>query len=346
MDNFNYKKYLAEGKLNEKMFNVATTKKIAQAVADAFTADDELDLKYVVNPRIDPSSFDLDVEAGPNTPGPEWRDKNGFSIDNYLGEFAGGSFYIDNGIVYNAAMRNAPVAKVSEEGEVEMISAADSRAAIGMEENKEETKSNKMKKSELKEMIKSAFLNETEEKVEEGQLVIGNAKDIQRIVDALNQLKDNAYNVLGDDIFFNGLDNVISRAEELMMNAPLSEAEGDEEEITVDDTEEIDVDTDAETADAGEVDIKMGDDEGLKGPLKKIDNNLEAAIEAARELGDEKLIDQIGNTITFFTRTHVVGKAEVAEADIDVDSPAEEAEIGMELNESINRMKKLAGLIK
>jgi len=243
-------------------------------------------------------------------------------------------------------MRNAPVAKVSEEGEVEMISAADSRAAIGMEENKEETKSNKMKKSELKEMIKSAFLNETEEKVEEGQLVIGNAKDIQRIVDALNQLKDNAYNVLGDDIFFNGLDNVISRAEELMMNAPLSEAEGDEEEITVDDTEEIDVDTDAETADAGEVDIKMGDDEGLKGPLKKIDNNLEAAIEAARELGDEKLIDQIGNTITFFTRTHVVGKAEVAEADIDVDSPAEEAEIGMELNESINRMKKLAGLIK
>jgi len=90
MDNFNYKKYLAEGKLNEKMFNVATTKKIAQAVADAFTADDELDLKYVVNPRIDPSSFDLDVEAGPNTPGPEWRDKNGFSIDNYLGEFAGG----------------------------------------------------------------------------------------------------------------------------------------------------------------------------------------------------------------------------------------------------------------
>jgi len=344
MDNFNYKKYLAEGKLNEKMFNVATTKKIGQAVADAFTAEDKaLDLIYTLTPGTTENSFDLDVKRGPNTPD---KDSLGQDIENYLGDYAGGSFYIDNGIVYNAAMRNAPVAKVSEEGEVEMISAADSRAAIGMEENKEETKSNKMKKSELKEMIRQAMLAEVEEKVEEGQLVIGNAKDIQRIVDALNQLKDNAYNVLGDDIFFNGLDNVISRAEELMMNAPLSEAEGDEEEITVDDTEEIDVDTDAETADAGEVDIKMGDDEGLKGPLKKIDNNLEAAIEAARELGDEKLIDQIGNTITFFTRTHVVGKAEVAEADIDVDSPAEEAEIGMELNESINRMKKLAGLIK
>ena len=27
---------------------------------------------------------------------------------------------------------------------------------------------------------------------------------------------------------------------------------------------------------------------------------------AARELGDEKLEDQIGNTLTFFTRQHVV----------------------------------------
>ena len=33
--------------------------------------------------------------------------------------------------------------------------------------------------------------------------------------------------------------------------------------------------------------------------------NLEAAIEKARELGDEKLIDQIGNTITFYTRQYI-----------------------------------------
>ena len=119
MANFNYKKYLAEGKLHEAMLDVATTEKVAQAIADAFTAEDnELDLKYKVTPGTGESSFDLDVERGPNTPD---KDSRGQDIDNYLGDFAGGSFYIKDGVVYNAAMRNAPVANVSAEGEVEMI---------------------------------------------------------------------------------------------------------------------------------------------------------------------------------------------------------------------------------
>ena len=170
-----------------------------------------------------------------------------------------------------------------------------------------------MKKSALKEMIRQAMLAETEEKVEEGTWALGNAKDIQRIVDALNQLKDNAYNVIGDDIFFDGLYNAISRAEELMMNAPLAEAEGDEEEVTVDDTEEVDVEADAETTDAGGVDVEANAEVGLSGDKKKVQDNLEAALEAAKALGDEKLSNQIGNSITFFTRTHVVGKDQVAE---------------------------------
>ena len=284
MDNFNLRTFLAEGKLHEAMFDVATTEKIAQQVADAFTAEDnELDLKYVVTPGTGENSFDLDVEAGPNTPGEDWKDKNGFSIDNYLGQYAGGSFYIKDGVVYNAASRNAPVANVSPEGEVEMISAEESRAAIGMEENKEETKSNKMKKSELKEMIRNAFLNETE-------------------------------------------------IEEIDM---LEAEEEDKEEVEVD-AEEIDVDTDAETADAGEVDVEADAEVEMTGDKKEVQDNLQAALEAAKGLGDQKLVDQIGNSITFFTRTHVVGKAEVAEADIDVEvnSPVEDAKVGMDLEEA------------
>ena len=296
MDNFNYKKYLAENKLHEAMFDVATTEKIAQHVADAFTAEDtELDLKYVVTPGTSENSFDLDVEAGPNTPGEDWKDANGFGIENYLGQYAGGSFYIKDGVVYNAASRNAPVAKVSPEGEVEMISAEESRATIGMEEEVKEIKSNKMKKSELKEMIRNAFLNETE-------------------------------------------------IEEIDM---LEAEEEDKEEVEVD-AEEIDVDTDAETADAGEVDVEADAEVEMTGDTKEVQDNLQAALEAAKALGDQKLVDQIGNSITFFTRTHVVGKGEVAEADVDVsiDNPATDAEVGMKLEESINRMKKLAGLIK
>lgn len=39
---------------------------------------------------------------------------------------------------------------------------------------------------------------------------------------------------------------------------------------------------------------------------KQVQDNLENALEAAKNLGDEKLIDQIGNTITYFTRSQIV----------------------------------------
>jgi len=298
MDNFNLRAFLSNNPLNENM-DVEVTAKVAQKIADAFSTDDDLDLKYVVNPRIDAGHFDLDVEAGPNTPG---EDSLGQDIDNYLGEFAGGSFYIKDGVVYNAAMRNAPVANVTPEGEVEMISAEESRAAIGMEddelnpgmyiddeeweremgrmeENKEETKSNKMKKSELKEMIKAAMLAEME--VEETEVF---------------------------------------------------EAEEEEDvEVAVSDEEEMDIEEPAE--DEGEVEVEDNAKTELTGDKKDVSDNLEAALEAARALGDEKLVDQIGNTITFFTRAHIVKEDELQDE-------AEEM-----LQESL-RMKRLAGLIK
>jgi hypothetical protein len=62
--------------------------------------------------------------------------------------------------------------------------------------------------------------------------------------------------------------------------------------------------------------------------INDIQNNLENALEAARNLGDEKLTNQIGNTLTFLMRTHIVQQGNQSE-----------------LNESY-RMKKLAGLIK
>jgi len=73
----------------------------------------------------------------------------------------------------------------------------------------------------------------------------------------------------------------------------LTEAEDEdvetEEEVDVVDTEDMPEDMPEEAA---------ADKSGIMG-------NLEAAIEAARELGDEKLIDQLGNTITFYTRQHI-----------------------------------------
>jgi len=286
MDNFNLRAFLSNNPLNENM-DVEVTAKVAQKIADAFSTDDDLDLKYVVNPRIDAGHFDLDVEAGPNTPG---EDSLGQDIDNYLGEFAGGSFYIKDGVVYNAAMRNAPVANVSPEGEVEMISAEDSRAALGMkddepnpgmyiddeeweremgrmEENKNENKTpNKMKKSELKEMIKAAMMAETS----------------------------------------------VAEAEKVDVN--------DEENVDVEDTENVDVDVEKDvkvddTESEVDVDVKASMP-GESDDVEEVQALLMKAQEAAKTLGDEKLTDQIGNTITYFTRSHV---SRVAEVDVDAD---------------------------
>ena len=122
--------------------------------------------------------------------------------------------------------------------------------------------------------------------------------------------------------WFEGLDFVNEAEEDVEIE--------DDVEVTADEKEGIEVTQDAES--------------DVTGIVGNVQDNLEAALESARELGDEKLVDQIGNTLTFFTRTHVVKEDE--QVDINIDSPAEDAEVGMKLDESIVRMQKLAGLIK
>ena len=80
------------------------------------------------------------------------------------------------------------------------------------------------------------------------------------------------------------------------------------------DEEEVDAEVDAPAED--EMDTEMGAEvdapeiggsvEGLTDEEQKIQNNLKVAYDNAVAIGDQKLADQIGNSITFFTRTHVV----------------------------------------
>jgi hypothetical protein len=71
--------------------------------------------------------------------------------------------------------------------------------------------------------------------------------------------------------------------------------EDEDEEVEVEDTEETD-DTEEE--------IEIDTDE-VDPTIKAIQDALAQAQGAAQKLGDEKLTDQIGNTITFFTRAHI-----------------------------------------
>ena len=82
----------------------------------------------------------------------------------------------------------------------------------------------------------------------------------------------------------------------------IDEAKKDEEveDVTVDDTEVVD---------APASDMMAGESAEVSG----IQANLQAAYAEAKALGDEKLITQIANTITYFTKAHILDTAPINE---------------------------------
>jgi hypothetical protein len=162
-----------------------------------------------------------------------------------------------------------------------------------------------MKKSELKEMIKSAFSEEFE-----GEDFEKSSREVEYGINP--DMDDPAYWAM-----------LSTDPEELYGEEEIEEAKKDkEEDIELDSEEDITLDIPAEE----EVSPNVGGNE------KELQGHLESALASAKSMGDEKLVNQIGNTITFFTRTHVVGDMTGTE--------------DMEMNESISRFKKLAGIIK
>ena len=82
---------------------------------------------------------------------------------------------------------------------------------------------------------------------------------------------------------------------------PVAEAEEDEE-VEVDIEDEIEADAEPEM----EPEMDAAPEAGLSKDEQEIQDSLKLAYDNAVAIGDDKLADQIGNSITFFTRTHVV----------------------------------------
>ena len=185
----------------------------------------------------------------------------------------------------------------------------------------------KMTKSKLKEQIKEMILAELNEDSTED---IDEPGALNNMYDPLAEaeeveLEDNNYDAeFLFKYFKNKGDLFIDEmreydAEELMNSYPglseeeaekledmlqnLAEAKKDEEveDVTVDDTEVVD---------APESDMIAGESAEISG----IQSNLQAAYAEAKALGDEKLITQIANTITYFTKAHILDTAPINEA--------------------------------
>ena len=120
-----------------------------------------------------------------------------------------------------------------------------------------------------------------------------------------------------EEDFLAEVDSILAEADE--------EVAVDDTEVAVDGEENIDVDTT----------VKVDPN------VKAVQDALTQAQAAAQKLGDSKLTDQIGNTITFFTRAHVVEKGAVAEAD-----EMEEIEEGKLTDQDFKELKAQQDILK
>ncbi len=161
----------------------------------------------------------------------------------------------------------------------------------------------KMKKSELKEMIKAAFLSEAD---------FTSAQD-DDAAPAIAGMYDPVYE--GEDEE-ESLDDILVRITgtkvDPYMAEDLSEQE-EEEEIEVDAEEKIE----KPANDSIVVDKKIVSLSSLPNDTRKILDSLETLRAQAEEFGDQKFITQVGNTITFFTRDFVVAGDEPTRAKVD-----------------------------
>ena len=125
----------------------------------------------------------------------------------------------------------------------------------------------------------------------------------------------------------------------------------EQEDVDVDVDEKEDIDVDVEK-DVDVDDVSKESDIEVKSELPGEDADVSAILglltkaqERATDMGVEKLMDQIGNTITYYTRAHVVAEAK-DEDDVKEEMKDKKDDVKEELNEEVARFKKLAGLIK
>jgi len=302
MKNFDLKKYLAEGKLNEEKYTPGS----------GWTKDFDYDGMLNLALTLDADSpMDLLLKVSSDLEDVNYHRENSYLTDA-----------ID--AIKDGDRVEAKIAINRFRKEVKTNLNEDI-----IKERKITPNKTKMKKSELKEMIKMALSE-----------------------DARTDAEQEGYK----DGFEDAKDDIEAKLKDMKV----SEAE----EVDVEDNEKVDVDIekDVEVDDKSvETDIEVkGSMPGEDADEIAIQSLLMKAQEEAGKLGDEKLTDQIGNTITYFTRAHVAtvdedvneetdyDNTDAVSGDINVtnDNPAADAEIGLALNEEVSRFKKLAGIIK
>ena len=195
-------------------------------------------------------------------------------ISDYMGAFEAGKGDTATGKTFKEDLEEDARTDAEEEGYKD-----------GIKDEKEDAK--KMKVSELKAKIKEQILAELN--------VTASPKTLN---DIIYQLLDNGHiqPETADDLL-----NAIS-------NSPSDNIyEKEEVDVDIDVEDEVDVDVEADDIEIERKGTTAKVEVGLSPEEEIIQDSLKAAMDSANALGNDKLADQIGNTITFFTREYIVG---------------------------------------
>ena len=142
----------------------------------------------------------------------------------------------------------------------------------------------------LKEEVKDSLITESE------------AKDVDEVMGV-----DRKGNQKPDTDISN-----LSKAKEAIRNMKVSDLKAKIKEDIIsllqEADEEVNVDVEGDNIDVEDKGVDATVKVGLSPEEEIIQDSLKAAMDAANALGNQKLSDQIGNTITFFTREYVVGR--------------------------------------
>ena len=185
-------------------------------------------------------------------------------------------------------------------------------------ENKEFNLRNYLYKNPLLEKEDTKKGNEEEQEHEEGAI-----KDDRDHIDALDadaEADEKKLKKLKKDKKEDVKEAALRKAIQNEITSILREAEDEEVDVDTEEDVDVDVEKDVNVDVEDEVDI---DDESAESEIE-VDSELAGedadtaavlglltkAQEEAESLGDEKLMDQIGNTITYYTRAHVVKSGE------------------------------------
>ena len=165
--------------------------------------------------------------------------------------------------------------------------------------------------AEIEEMLNEAEgLTPLQDYIYQYEIEISGEDRAQEFLDDIRKLNtpDDVYNYYAYDRDWSGsmdddLENIYRQVKRKFKN--LEEAKKDEE-VADEEIEVTDEFSTEEPQGPGGIDVAQNADADLTGDKKDVQDNLEAALEAAKALGDDKLATQIGNSLTFFTKQHVV----------------------------------------